>query len=293
MIHFSIELTSRCNFKCVHCYTKSRTDTIYNLSLDIYSKILACAKKQGALFLTLTGGEPLLLTDFSKYYEYAINEGFIVSIFSNMSILKKDILHVFKRFPPQQIEISIYGMSNETFFDVTRCTIDYTYIFQNVLNLLNNNISIMLKYVVMQNNYHEISEFVEWAESKKVPYTISVANLPVCINAIPKHIDTSFRITSHQLSELSRQYPSKLKILSRESKFSCDLGEFFHITSSGIVQGCPALYESNSNLQRKFDSLDWDMFVREQQRIKECSHFCPAWERLEGQNEIERFLYQD
>lgn len=27
--------------------------------------------------------------------------------------------------------------------------------------------------------------------------------------------------------------------------------------------------------------------------LKECSHFCPAWERLEGQNEIERFLYQD
>ena len=114
MRQVSIELTENCNFHCIHCYMKMRENRTFKaMPFEDYCKIL--------LFLTLTGGEPLLLSDFTQYYERAINEGFIVSVLTNVSMLTETAIQSLRKYPPRTVEISIYGMSNTIYQIMTGC----------------------------------------------------------------------------------------------------------------------------------------------------------------------------
>ena len=64
----NFELTPRCNFNCRMCYVhltpeeEQRRGT--ELTADEWLAIAEQARSQGMLFLLLTGGEPLVRTDF-------------------------------------------------------------------------------------------------------------------------------------------------------------------------------------------------------------------------------------
>ena len=57
----TIELNTNCNFKCLHCY---QVTPHQSLSLSDFKAYLTQVKASGCIFLTITGGEPLLHPDF-------------------------------------------------------------------------------------------------------------------------------------------------------------------------------------------------------------------------------------
>ena len=63
-LHVSLELTLRCNLRCVHCYNFDRDQprpvSAAELSFEEITALLAELKREGTLFLSLTGGEALV-----------------------------------------------------------------------------------------------------------------------------------------------------------------------------------------------------------------------------------------
>ena len=90
-----IELTYRCNLDCVQCYCDgmeyggSRSQVVGNryqveeLKIKEWKRILDEIHKEGCLFITFTGGDPLVREDFIELYSYAKEKGFVISIFTN------------------------------------------------------------------------------------------------------------------------------------------------------------------------------------------------------------------
>jgi radical SAM protein with 4Fe4S-binding SPASM domain len=81
-----IELTYRCNHRCYYCYQKSFTRS-HDLSQRQWSRILAQLAQSGTLYLTISGGEPLLKKDFFGIVEHARGLKFGVSVITNGSLL--------------------------------------------------------------------------------------------------------------------------------------------------------------------------------------------------------------
>ena len=82
-----IELTTRCNFFCPHCYILNRHHEYSTLLFKDYKKLIDYLFVGEVLGLFLTGGEPLALPNFHEYYEYAIRKGFLISFFTNGYLL--------------------------------------------------------------------------------------------------------------------------------------------------------------------------------------------------------------
>ncbi len=289
MRQVSMELTENCNFRCIHCYMKMRENKSFKaMSFKNFCKILDWAKDNQVLFLTFTGGEPLLLSEFTQYYERAINESFIVSVLTNVSMLTETIIQSFRKYPPHNIEISIYGMSNTIYKMMTGNADVFYQVLSNIERLSDYNIPLTLKYVVTSVNYNEIPLFVAWAESHCIAYRLNVVNLPIQINNSSGWIDRSFRISHKQLVDLVVKYPSKIFILPVGSRAACDLGHLLHFTASGQIQGCPALPAKKC---QTISGSDWDKLILDYVEIREKCMFCPAWERVESRAEISKFLY--
>lgn len=69
-----IELTSKCNMKCIHCYGQnSRKNT--DMSTKSVKKIIDTLCENGMINLFFTGGEVFLRNDFAELFVYAKKRG--------------------------------------------------------------------------------------------------------------------------------------------------------------------------------------------------------------------------
>ena len=97
------EITCRCNLRCVMCYTDcfNHPDAIrQELNTTEILRIMDELAKAGTLELCLTGGEPLARPDFFQLYEHAIRSGFLVTVFSNGTLITEAHANRFAALPP-------------------------------------------------------------------------------------------------------------------------------------------------------------------------------------------------
>jgi len=134
-----LELTARCNNSCRHCYISVSKDNREaeqkELSFEEVKAVADEAISLGAFWCLLTGGEPLLREDFPEIYLYLKKGGLLVSVFTNATLITEHHVRIFKTYPPRDIEISVYGVTEETYERITQRPGSFA-AFMRGLNLL-------------------------------------------------------------------------------------------------------------------------------------------------------------
>ena len=165
----SMELTERCNNNCIHCYINLPADDEKAREKEItfteIKEIADEAAKMGCLSWHLTGGEPLLREDFSDIHLYLKRKGIRVNLFTNATLVNSEITNLFKKYPLQNLEVSMYGSSQKTHEAVTRNPGSFD-AFRRGINLLKeNHIPFTLKTAALPQNSHVIQEMGSFARS--------------------------------------------------------------------------------------------------------------------------------
>ena len=162
------EITCRCNLHCVMCYTDcfNRPDFIrQELTTPDILRIMDEMADAGTLELCLTGGEPLVRPDFFHIYEHAIRCGFLVTVFTNGTLITEAAADRFAMLRPHQIEISLHGLTSETFERITQGTGSYHRCFDGIGLLIDRQIPLTLKSTAMTLNQHEILAIKQYVAS--------------------------------------------------------------------------------------------------------------------------------
>jgi len=159
-----IEFTYRCNLNCVHCYCKGSEDRDRELATQEWKKILDKIQKEGCLWLTFTGGEPLVREDFLEIYAYAKNKGFMVTLFTNGQLFTKKIIDYFQKSPPYSIEITLNGITKATYESITRVKGSFKKAICVIKNLAEKNLPLILKSNCLRQNKDEIGKIKAFTE---------------------------------------------------------------------------------------------------------------------------------
>ncbi len=111
------ELTPRCNLSCKMCYIHQNGNACaaQELSAAQWLDMGRQAADSGALFMLLTGGEPFLRPDMKEIYLGLTKMGLSISINSNGTLIDDRAIEWLRQSPPAQINISLYGVSRETY----------------------------------------------------------------------------------------------------------------------------------------------------------------------------------
>jgi radical SAM protein with 4Fe4S-binding SPASM domain len=160
----SIELTHHCNLRCPHCYLPV-ADREPELSSDDWIHILDRLSERGVLFLLLTGGDPLLRNDFRIIYEAAHTRGFVVTLFTNGTLLTDANIAVLARRPPRRVELTVYGTTAGTWDTVTGTKGSFPDFERGLRRLAECGIGTALKMLVLRDNHHEMESARRLAES--------------------------------------------------------------------------------------------------------------------------------
>lgn len=118
--HF--ELTARCNLDCKMCYVHTQDNVTAlrkELTTEQWKRIFDEAYDCEMLYASLSGGECLIRKDFKELYLHLWNKHIFVTVLTNGTLLNEDYLEFFKTYPPDMIQVSLYGSSEEGYLNLT------------------------------------------------------------------------------------------------------------------------------------------------------------------------------
>ncbi|MEG0483900.1 MAG: radical SAM protein [Oscillospiraceae bacterium] len=104
-----IEITSRCNLRCKHCYNESG-ELDSEISCETFQNVLNCYEDGAETDITLSGGEPLLHPQFWGILDSAINAKIKkILIITNATIIDAQVAEKFSHRKDVGIQLSING----------------------------------------------------------------------------------------------------------------------------------------------------------------------------------------
>ena len=146
----SIEITSRCNLSCTHCYINippnDAKERERELSLKEICNIFDTIAEEGCIWLLITGGEPLVRKDFLEIYTYAKKKGFLITLFTNGTLITKELADYLRDWPPFSTEITVYGRTKEIYERVTGVPGSYDRCMRGIELLLERKIPLKLNF---------------------------------------------------------------------------------------------------------------------------------------------------
>ena len=247
----TFELTMRCNLDCVHCYGRlpieDRQSRCRELSFSEVCALLDDAAQAGCLWLLFTGGEPLVRPDFVDIYTYAKEKGFLITLFTNGTLITEKLANHLREYTPYRVEITLYGVTRETHERVTRIPGSFDKSLNGVHRLLERGIPLKLKTMAMTINRHEIRELEKFAQELGVKFRFDpIINAPfngnreaLNIRLTPEQVvELDFaddrRVDNyHELCEKFKRAPSTGKL------YSCGAGiDNFHFDPYGQMSMC-------------------------------------------------------
>ncbi|MBI4575869.1 MAG: radical SAM protein [Planctomycetes bacterium] len=157
-----LELTHRCNFRCVHCYCLHDRPG-EELSTDEWRGVLDELAGLGVLFLTLSGGEPLLRRDFFEIAAHARRRRFALRVFTNASLVTERNADRLARLAPKEVEVSIYGASAATYEAVAGQGGFAGQARRGVERLLARGIRPLIKLPILRENLGDLEALAAWA----------------------------------------------------------------------------------------------------------------------------------
>lgn len=236
------EITCRCNLRCVMCYTdcfNTAEKVREELSTEEIIHIMDELKEAGCAELVLTGGEPLARLDFFEIYEHAVRSGFLVTVFTNATLITGEIADRFTALPPHKIEISLHGVSAGTFDQVTQQQGSFDKCLKAIGFLLERQIPILIKTTAMTINRDEIIAVKKQVESlPAVQFRLGFQMRPALNGS---QAPSQYEIPDSEIDQLF-QTDAQLHFEACEAKGRkkvCQSGRFkFHIDAYGQLQLC-------------------------------------------------------
>ncbi len=181
LIRAQIELTYGCNLHCLHCYTDpfNRPDLMdAELATQEVVEALDQLQSEGVLWVCFTGGEPFMRPDFFTIYDAAQDRGFLVTLYSNGTLITDATADRLASRPPFSIELSIHGATAETFDEITQVPGSFSRFLDGLRRLLERGLPVKLKASGMNVNAHELEALAALAASHGLPFNLDTAIYP-------------------------------------------------------------------------------------------------------------------
>lgn len=254
-----IELTERCNNNCVHCCInlpgEDAVAEAREMETVFVRELLRQAAELGCLTVRFTGGEPTVRNDFAELYLYARRLGMRVILFTNARGITPEIAALLAKYPPgHAVEVSVYGMSAETYDQTVCCSGAYEEFRRGVGLLAGHDIPYIVKGTKMLVLRKEQEAFEAWAvtipamRNQQPDYSMNF-DLRVRRDSPEKNrIITRLRATPEESLSIMKSQPNHLEQLAQycsqfigpsgDKLFTCGAGLGICVDAYGKAQVC-------------------------------------------------------
>jgi radical SAM protein with 4Fe4S-binding SPASM domain len=269
-----IELLTRCNWVCKHCYNADRNND--GLPMTMIRRLLYDLRSMGTFEIEFTGGEPFLRKDFIDIVELSRNLGFNVLILSNLSIITLNEIDKIKELNVQKISSTIFSMNQVKHDFITGRQGSLNEALNSILIMRNKGISLEIKTVITRFTLTDYREVHEFCKQHQISHLITT-------NIFPKR--NGYQVQDECSVDVKDLYGilpeidkyrnfDKPRGITSDSYMCNSIHYSLHINSSGDVYPCIMMPIAIGNINHKNIFDIWN----NSEKLKEISSF--TWNYL-------------
>lgn len=294
----TFELSPVCNFSCRMCYVR-KTQAEVNaqggaLALCEWIALAEEIRKAGCLYLLLTGGEPLLWPHFWELYEKLSQMGFLISINTNGSLIDAEAVRRFKANPPVRVNITLYGASDETYYELCRVRGAYSRVTNAIRLLKEEKINVKLNCSLTPANEGDLEAMINFAKKNELIINVTSYMYPP-IRRDASMVGENERFTPERAAynllkiyrlqygeEAYRDYLKRYRegtaeplgldgdcVDTADGKIGCRAGNAaFWVTWDGNITPCGMMTEPTVNIRRLSFADCWNEIVSFCSRVR-------------------------
>jgi radical SAM protein with 4Fe4S-binding SPASM domain len=309
----SIEVTRRCPLECQHCYNNlpmgDQDARSREMTTEEHFKMLDELVEMGCFWILYTGGEIFARKDFLEIYTYAKKKGFLITLFTNGTLINERIADYLVEWPPFAIEITLYGRTRETYEALTQIPGSYDRCLRGIKLLKERGLPLKLKTVATSINKHEIFPMKEFAEEDlglefkfdgQINPRIDCSQSPLAVRLTPEELVALDLHTPKRASEYrslaQRDLDDPAKDGEASTVYSCGGGVGgFAINARGEMSICLISQQDTFDVRRDGLKWAWEHFLyqvrtRPRTRLTKCVRcriqsicgMCPANGEMEN-----------
>jgi len=214
-----LEITHRCNLRCIHCYANSSPESSAEMKYEHAIRILDEFSRAGTVVVEITGGEPTIHRDFTHILQYALERFQLVTVLSNGTNISEQIIDVCRKYKNKIVfSITLYSYREEVHDAITSVKGSWKRTVENIKKLVDEGIRVRGSIVYMHLNQYDILKTIEFLKDLGVTIITFSPTLPYgrasrIANDVMKLDYTSIMT---QLNEAMRKYRDKLQIVPEE-----------------------------------------------------------------------------
>ncbi len=171
-----LEITRRCNLKCVHCYADAK-DCHFDdeLELEHILRVLDQAVELGIPEISLTGGEVLLHDHFLDIIDESLIRNRNVRFVSNATLLSGESLEQLCKRPIKLITVSLDAITPEVHDDI-RGTDSHARTMRNLHSLIEAGFRISIITAFSKKNVEEFDALLAFCVQHKLDWQVQIVS---------------------------------------------------------------------------------------------------------------------
>ena len=292
-VNGTIEITNRCPLECAHCYNNlpmsDGAARKRELTTADHKRVLDELFDLGCLWLLYTGGEIFARADFLEIYKYARDKGFLITLFTNATLITERIADFLAENPPFDIEVTLYGRTKATYESLTGIPGSFEKCLRGIHLLLDRKLPLKLKTVALTINKHEIAAMKKFADDLGVEFKfdpminprIDCSSSPLAVRLTPADIVSLDLDDPERVSEWRRLALECAPVLPEEAEarllYECGGGvNSFAIDPYGDLSICVLSHFDRYNVHEGTVREGWEQFLlkvrtRKISRVTKCT----------------------
>lgn len=156
-------ITKACNLRCKHCYASAQTVAPDELSTEQALNAIDKMGDAGIAYVALSGGEPLIRSDFWKLVERIQKNEMAYSIATNGTLLTPEKVRMLKEKNCIYVQISLDGATAEK-HDFFRGLGMFERTIEGIKNAVAGGLVVGIAMTVTKHNIEEVPQAIDLAE---------------------------------------------------------------------------------------------------------------------------------
>lgn len=180
-MHVNWNYTYKCNFNCLHCYSRTRTE-YKELSLEEKIRIAKNLVENKVFNVNLGGGEPLLCNDCFEVIEYMSSRGINVNLSTNGWRTSDDVIAKLVAAGLSGVSISIDHIEPYIHDKIRNCQGSFVEACDSIKKYVKAGVKVYISTTITSENYDVLEDIITLGENLGV-YGIDFKRLKTMGNA--------------------------------------------------------------------------------------------------------------
>jgi len=255
-----LQLTARCNLRCRHCYQVTRRKR--ELTTRQWLEVLDGLRDAGVLFLTLSGGEPLVRGDFFDICRRARELRFALQLKTNAQLVDRRVADRLASLALLDVQMSLYSTRSGIHDSITGLRGSHRRLMSAARMLVRRGVKVSMMTPLMTVNTGEIDDLValarregfDWSMDPHLNVCEDGGCTPLALRTGDDQLEAIFSSPSLVDLEAMRRSARVRRVTDRV----CNAGRVSCcITPDGDVLPCPLLQVPFGNVLRRPFARIW------------------------------------